>query len=161
MRSSLVIAAAWAAALAAGAPAAAAPPHLGCKEMNGPLAVSRHMIGPLAAIGAVDHWADPAAMERFRLDNGDYWSKAPPTVRRGRTVTISIASGDRGFADMQVGGSHADAFRFTACKHRRWSAWAGGFRLKHLGCVHMTARERGKRRVYRTVLSFGMGDSCG
>src|SRR3954451_15451008 len=115
MRSSLVIAAAWAAALAAGAPAAAAPPHLGCKEMNGPLGVPRHMIGPLAAIGAVDYWADPAAMERVRQDDGDYCSKAPPTVRRGRTVTISIARRDRGFAEMLVGGSHADSFRFTAC----------------------------------------------
>lgn len=37
----------------------------------------------------------------------------------------------------------------------------GGFRLKHPPCLHLTARERGKRRVYRTVISFGMGDSCG
>jgi hypothetical protein len=160
VKSLLAIAAASAAVLAAAAPAAAATPHRGCKEMNGPLGVPRHMIGPLAAIGAVDYWADPAAMERFRLDDGDYWSKAPPSVRRGRTVTISIARRDRGFAEILVGGSHADAFRFTACRNRRWSAWAGGFQLKHLGCVHMTAREKGKRRVYRTVLSFGMGDSC-
>ena len=159
MKRVLVIAAAVTAALAASAPAAAATPRLGCRDANGPVGISRHMIGPLAAIGGVEYWADPAAMESHRQGDG-YGSKAPPTVRRGRTVTISIARRDRGFAEMSVGRFHADAIRFTACKHRRWSAWAGGFELKHLGCVHLTARERGKRRVYRTVLSFGMGDAC-
>ena len=130
--------------------------------MNGPRFVPRHAIGPLAAIGAVDYWADPAAMESHRLPNGEYWSKAPPSVRRGHTVTIAIARRDRSVADIVAGGTQADAIRFAACKHRGgpWSAWAGGFQLKHPACLHLTARERGERRVYRTVISFGMGDGC-
>lgn len=159
MRGSLVIAAASAAVLAAAAPAAAATPQLGCKDANGPL-WTPHAIGPLAAIGGADGFADPAVLERFRRDDGDYWAKTPPRVRRGRTVTISIARRDRGIAEIDIGGTHADAFRFTACPRRRWTAWAGGFRLKHPACLRLTARERGKRRIHRAVVSFGMRDAC-
>lgn len=126
-----------------------------------PGGISRHAIGPLAAIGAVDYWADPAAMESHRAKDGRYWMKAPPVVRRGHTVTIAIARRDRRIADIRAGGAQADAIRFTACKRGGpWSGWAGGFVLRHPACIHLTARERGERRVYRTVISFGMGDSC-
>ena len=161
MRSSLVIAAATAALATAAAPALAAPPHLGCRDANGPRFIPRHAIGPLAAIGGVDYYADPAAFERYRMEDGGYGAKAPPTVRRGRTVTISIARRDRDVGEIALGGVHADSYRLTACPRRRWSAWPGGFRLKRPTCLHLTARERGSRRVHRTVLSFGMGDSCG
>ena len=43
---------------------------------------------------------------------------------------------------------------------RHWSSWAGGFAVKRLGCVHVVARERGKRRIHRATLSFGMRDAC-
>jgi hypothetical protein len=147
-------------ALTAAESAAADPPQLGCADANGPVGIARHAIGPLAAIGGVEYWADPAAMESHRR-GGEYQMKAPPTVRRGRTVTIAVARRDRNIADIAAGGKRGDALRLTACRHRKWSAWAGGFRLKHPACLHLTARERGKRRVYRTVISFGMGDTCG
>jgi hypothetical protein len=36
-----------------------------------------------------------------------------------------------------------------------------GFRLKRPACLHLAARERGSRRIHRTVVSFGMADTCG
>ena len=36
---------------------------------------------------------------------------------------------------------------------------AGGFAVKRLGCVHVVARERGKRRIHRATLSSGMRDA--
>jgi hypothetical protein len=161
VRISLVIAAATAAALATVVPAGATGEHFGCRQANGPTGIPRHPIGPLAAIGGVAYYADPAAFEHYRMPDGRYGTKAPPAVRRGRTVTISIARRDRDIAEISLSGPHADSFRLTACRHRPWSAWAGGFQLKHATCLHVVARERGSRRVYRTVLSFGMGDSCG
>jgi hypothetical protein len=160
MKRVLVIIVASAVAVAAAAPAAAETPRAGCAEANGPVNLARHAIGPLAAIGGVAYWADPAALETQHV-GGQYSMKAPPTVRRGRTVTIAIARQDRAIADIAAGGKRGDAIRFTACRHRKWSGWAGGFWLKRPACLHLTARERGKRRVYRTVISFGMGDSCG
>jgi hypothetical protein len=130
-------------------------------------------IGTVGAVRAVKTYADPAVAERFREEGTRrYGFKAPLAVRRGKVVVIAIARRDRDWAGITIDGRRpADRWLFTACPRpappsvepyeRHWSSWAGGFAVKRLGCVHVVARERGKRRIHRATLSFGMGDTCG
>jgi hypothetical protein len=126
----------------------------------------------LVAVRAVNVYADPAEADRFRdPDTGGYGFKAPLAVRRGKTVTISIARPDRDWAGLGIDGRRpVDSVRLNACPRpappsvdpyeQDWSSWVNGFTVKRLGCLRLLARERGTRRVHRAMLSFGMGDAC-
>jgi hypothetical protein len=175
MRSRLVLALAMLTAVLATAPVASARPWADrtCSNANGPPDLREVAIGPLAAVGGVNVFANPGFFASYYDDDTrQYGAKTPISVRKGRSVTVSIAWSDRDVADLAFGfGRHGqrrqrDAVRFAACPRGRghgrgWSTWPGGFRLTEPACVGVVARERGSRRVHRATLSFGMGDACG
>jgi hypothetical protein len=145
---------------------------VGCDRAVGTFGRREVFIGTVGAVRAVLNYADPDGLEPFRNPDGPgYGFKAPLAVRRGKVVTIAIARPDRDWAGISIDGRRpADRWLFTACPRpaprsvdpyeRHWSSWAGGFAVKRLGCVHVVARERGKRRIHRATLSFGMRDAC-
>ena len=144
----------------------------GCDRAVGTFGRREVFIGTVAAVRAVKGYADPEDLEPFRdPDTGGYGFKAPLAVRRGKVVTIAIARPDRAWAGISIDGrGPVDRVRFTACPRpappsvdpyeRHWSSWAGGFVVKRPSCVHVVARERGKRRIHRATLSFGKRDAC-
>jgi hypothetical protein len=172
MRDWGAIAAASLAVLAAAGPAAAdSPPHRRCADAEGPYPRDIVRFGP-AFTGTTDGYvADPDAFaQQYDPDRDRYAAKIPMGMRRGVTATVSIARADRPFANFVSHGRNAgDVVRMTACPRsdpegegvrNRYTAWAWGYFLKEPRCVDVVVRRGHPRRVHRTTLSFGMGDTC-
>jgi hypothetical protein len=148
---------------------AAATTRLNCANSTGGFGRREVRFGP-AWVRAVRQYADPALFaSRRQADSGLYWAKAPLSLRRGRTATVSIAPKDRPFVDFGFGGRNVgDVVRVTACprnRHRdtgerRFTSWAGGYYLTQRRCIDVVAHPRRSGSVDRATLSFGMGDAC-
>ncbi len=153
-------------AASAGAPASAATERLTCANDTGGFGQREVRFGP-AWVRAVNGYADPEFFATRLGDDGLYWAKAPLSLRRGVTATVSIGREDRRFADFVFGGARrGDVVRVKACPRngRRgeagYTSWAGGYLLTEPRCVDVVARVSRTRAVYRATLSFGMGDAC-
>src|SRR3954454_17578520 len=172
MRRSPVIAAAALTALVAAAPAAAADPptvaYARCDRglVQRDVAQARERLGPLAFNANWDSYADWPNMERLRDPrDGTYYAESRMYARGGTIATLAVAPAYRAAADFVYGGgrngSHvlSDVVRIRACA-RGWSFFSGGLVVKGRTCVLIEVRERGRRRVYRKMVSINMGTNC-
>ena len=161
------------------APAAAAPvPIRDCGSRGeGPRPVTRLArpgdlkIGPVAFAGLA-RVANRRAFDRFR-SNGRFLMKAPLFVRARRVVTVTItplgsATAGLTFDNDAPVDTGVPTVKFFACDEdqRAFSydgvvgpvtVFPGGFTLSEPQCAVLRVRVRGRRLVYRRLVSFGMG----
>jgi hypothetical protein len=93
--------------------------------------------------------------------DGSYFAKTPTALRKGHAVKLQIDARDRGWARFDYGAvKMASAVTFSSCRGEyaaAWTGWAGGFIVKHAGCVRFTAMVDGApAKRYRV----GIGKVC-
>jgi hypothetical protein len=136
---------------------------IGCSSAFGPPSgfpapsATNVAIGPLWFVGLRGYETGlPAAQP-----DGWYFAKSPTALRKGHSVKLRIDVRDRGWARFDyIGDEKAGAVTFSSCfgeNAARWTGWAGGFTVRHAGCVRFTAAVDGALpRRYRV----GLGQVC-
>jgi hypothetical protein len=132
-----------------------------------PVASSANIgVGPVLFTGMRGY---EAGLPHLRQPNGWYFAKTPTAVHAGPAVTLTVAAADRSWARLTYGQvASATALTLEPCDPATprfsgggtvgvWTGFAGGFLVKHAGCVHFTVAARGRRPRSARV---GIGRAC-